>query len=169
MTAQQVLFYVLAGLAVLSALAVVTLRHPIHSAFALIATLFFLAGIFVLLDAHFVAAIQVIVYAGAVMVLFTFVIMLLNLSPEELGPGRITGSKILGVVLLGFAAYAIVHAFAVRGPAPAPPATLPPSFGGIENVGRLLFTKYLFPFEIVSVLLLAAVVGAVVLAKKRLA
>jgi NADH-quinone oxidoreductase subunit J len=166
MTAQQVLFYLMGGLAVLSALAVVTMRHPIHSAFALIATLFFLAGIFVLLDAHFIAAIQVIVYAGAVMVLFTFVIMLLNLSPKELGPGRITGSKVLGVILLGFAGYAIVHAFAgaALASAPEPAAT----FGTVEQVGRLLFKKYLFPFEMVSVLLLAAVLGAVVLAKKRL-
>ena len=166
MTFQQILFYALAALAVLSALAVVTMRHPIHSAFALIATLFFLAGIFVLLDAHFVAAVQVIVYAGAVMVLFTFVIMLLNLTPEELGPGRITGSKIVGIGLLIFAGYSVVSAFAGAS-APAGGAGDAATFGTVEAVGRLLFTKYLFPFEIVSVLLLAAVMGAVVLAKKR--
>jgi NADH-quinone oxidoreductase subunit J len=166
MTVTQILFYALAALTLLSAIGVVAFKHPIHSAFSLIATLFFLAGIFVLLDAHFVAVIQVMVYAGAVMVLFTFVIMLLNLSPAELGPARVTGTKILATLLLGFLAYAVLSSFA-GAPAPAAEAATA-EFGTVEAVGKVLFRKYLFPFEVVSVLLLAAVLGAVVLAKKRL-
>ena len=167
MTFQEVVFYLLALLTVGSAICVVAMRHPIHSAFALIAALFFLAGIFVLLDAHFVAIIQVMVYAGAVMVLFIFVIMLLNLAPEELGPAKVTASKLLGVVLLAFAGYAVIRAY-LETAAPAAVSTAKAIEGTVEEVGKLLFTKYLFPFEIVSVLLLAAILGAVVLAKKRL-
>jgi len=167
MTFPEVLFYLLALLTVGSAICVVAMRHPIHSAFALIATLFFLAGIFVLLDAHFVAIIQVMVYAGAVMVLFMFVIMLLNLAPEELGPAKVTASKLLGVMLLAFSGYAVIGAY-LKTAAPAAASTAKAVEGTVEEVGKLLFTKYLFPFEIVSVLLLAAILGAVVLAKKRL-
>src|SRR5439155_26779111 len=132
-----VLFYPVAALAFLSAVGVVALKHPIHSAFALIGTMFFLAGIFVLLDAHFVAVIQIMVYAGAVMVLFTFVIMLLNLSPEELGPARITATKIVAVLLLVFVAYAVARGFAGGAAAPAPPADAAAGtpFGTVEQVG----------------------------------
>jgi len=166
MSFPEILFYVLALLTVACAVCVVAMRHPIHSAFALIATLFFLAGVFVLLEAHFVAIIQVMVYAGAVMVLFMFVIMLLNLAPEELGPAKVTASKLLGLMLLAFSAYAAVRAY-LTSEAPAAASTGRVVEGTVEEVGKLLFTKYLFPFEIVSVLLLAAILGAVVLAKKR--
>jgi NADH-quinone oxidoreductase subunit J len=168
MTAQQILFYLMAALAVGCAIGVVAFRHPIHSAFSLIGALFFLAGIFVLLDAHFVAAIQVLVYAGAVMVLFMFVIMLLNLSTEELGPARITATKILGILLLGAVGVAMVRTLLEQGSRVSFAKVDVETFGTVEHVGKLLFTRYLFPFEIVSVLLIAAIVGAVVIGKKRL-
>ena len=169
MTSQQILFYLMAALAVGSAITVVAARHPIHGAFALIGTLFFMAGIFVLLDAHFVAVIQVLVYAGAVMVLFTFVIMLLNFSKEEIGPAKINLSKIAGILLVILSAYFVAKAFMGDGAGqPKQFAQIAvATFGTIELVGKELFTKFLFPFEVVSLLLLAAVLGAVVLAKKK--
>jgi len=171
MTTQQILFYLMAALAVGSAVIVVAARHPIHGAFALIGALFFLAGIFVQLDAHFVAVIQVLVYAGAVMVLFTFVIMLLNFSKEELGPPKINLSKIAGVGLIVLCAYFVSKSFMGENNMAAPKQFAEISvatFGTIEHVGMQLFTKFLFPFEVVSLLLLAAVLGAVVLAKKKI-
>lgn len=169
MTSQQILFYLMAALAVASAITVVAARHPIHGAFALIGTLFFLAGIFVLLDAHFVAVIQVLVYAGAVMVLFTFVIMLLNFSKEEIGTAKITLSKIAGVVLIAASAWMVAKSFSGEAAAPKAFAEIAVNtFGTIEHVGKQLFTKFLFPFEVVSLLLLASVLGAVVLAKKKM-
>lgn len=165
---EQILFYLMAALTVFSAVVVVAARHPIHGAFALIATLFFMAGIFVQLDAHFIAVIQVLVYAGAVMVLFTFVIMLLNFSKEEIGPAKLTGGKILGVALVILTAISVIRGFFGEDAPSKVFAKLDAKFGTIEEVGKLVFTQYLFPFEIISLLLLAAVLGAVVLAKKRM-
>ena len=165
---EQILFYLMAAMTVLSAIVVVAARHPIHGAFALIATLFFMAGIFVQLEAHFIAVVQVMVYAGAVMVLFTFVIMLLNFSKEEIGPAKITGSTVIGVALVVVTVGSVVKGFFGEDAKALVFAKVDSAkFGTIEEVGKLMFTNYLFPFEVVSLLLLAAVLGAVVLAKKK--
>jgi len=165
---QLLMFYILGFGAVVSALLMVTNRKPISAAMSLIVTMFCLAGLFVLLNAHLIAALQIIVYAGAIMVLFLFVIMLLNVQEKE---GRTAGH----IVLLQFVAIAIVgsflllmvNQFTLDGSLVAAGPEADP-FGTTKALGRILFTKYLLPFEIASVLLLAAIVGAVILAKRRI-
>ena len=157
-------FLVLAVLTVVSAATVVVHKNPVHSACALVVTLFLLSIFFVGLDAELVAVLQVIVYAGAIVVLFLFVIMLLNLQRDVRatgGPGLVTAAAACGVALT------VVIATALRrAGAPATP-TVPPGFGETAAVARELFTTYLVPFELTSILLLVAIVGAVALAKRQ--
>ena len=161
---ETILFAILAVTAILAALLVVTSPSPIASALYLVVTLFCLAGFYVLLAAPFVAAIQVIVYAGAVVVLILFVIMLLNLQriEEKLPAGwRIAGLTVAGVALL------ILFMVIMKGTAFLPPTEeLPESFSSVKQVGILLFSDYLYAFEVVSILLLLAVIGAVALIRK---
>ena len=143
-------------------------RNPVHGAVALVGTFFCLAGLYVLLAAHLLAAVQVIVYAGAIMVLFTFVIMLLNLTEAELGSARYTTAKYVGVAAVGFV---FAKAIAVIGRGSGRIAAElggPDSFGGVRAVGDTLLRDFLLPFELTSILLLVAVIGAVILAKKRM-
>ncbi len=168
MNIELVLFGAFAVLTLLSAALVIFARSPISSAMALVSTFFFLAGIYVLLWAHTVAALQILVYAGAIMVLFLFVIMLLNLGEEAAGP-RLTFGRIIGgassLGLFGVLAVSIarVHERAME-LAPAQQA----SFGTLKTIGQAIFTTWLLPFEAVSLLLLVAMVGAVVVAKSRI-
>lgn len=166
--AEAVLFWAFGGLAVGMALMVIVLRNPVHCAVALIANLFCLAALFAMLDAHFLAAIQVLVYAGAIMVLFLFVIMLLNLTPAELGRPRQTATKIAGSILLAWVGFKLVTMTIGLHGAGAGFAPAAAGYGSVESVGRLLFGPYLLPFEVASILLLAAILGAVAIAKKRL-
>ncbi|MEW5848479.1 MAG: NADH-quinone oxidoreductase subunit J [Myxococcota bacterium] len=159
------LFWLFAITSVLGSLGVVVSRNPIRGALWLIASLFSVAILFVLLQAHLLAALEVLVYAGAVMVLFLFVIMLLNLRDEELGPRRFTLVKFLGVLA---AAYLLKVLAPPLMAAAGSPATLPDNFGTVEGIGAVLFRDYLLPFELTSLLLLIAVVGAVVLAKRKI-
>jgi len=167
-----VAFWALAGLSILSALLCITRHSPVSAALWLVATLFGVAGMFLVLDAQFLAAIQIIVYAGAIMVLFLFVIMLLNLGrggPSDLRgwPGRI----LAGVIALGLGG----ELWALRGLFQTAAYRLPEGtmaqanaeMGVVDLVAETLFREYLVPFEITSVLLLAAAVGAVVLAKRK--
>src|SRR5512134_768843 len=162
-----ILFLVFALIAVVCGVLVVTQRHPVASAISLVGVMAALAVLYLMLGAQFIAAVQVIVYAGAIMVLFVFVIMLLNAGAEQKS-GRSLPARYLGVplliVLLG------LLSFLIR-------IMLPPSegvrFGGFtggspEAVGRVLFTRYLLPFEVTSVLILVAILGAIVLARKEL-
>ena len=163
-------FFVLAPLLIASALGVVLSRSPIRSALSLVMTLFLLAVMFISLDAHMVAALQVIVYAGAIMVLFLFVIMLLNLQtepPEGGSPARrIVGWGAGGVALA--ALVAAVWSIGQTSP-PVPADAVPPAdFGTTAALSQRLFTHYVLPFEITSVLLLVAIIGSVVLAKRKL-
>ena len=158
-------FFLLATALVVSALAVILHPNPVKSAMALVVTLFLLAVVFVFLEAHMIAALQVIVYAGAIMVLFLFVIMLLNLQQDgavTFAPGGIVaGAAVAGVVM------AIELArLMLRVPFPAV-TSAPQGYGGAQGVARSLFTDFILPFEITSILLLVAVVGAVVLAQRR--
>jgi NADH-quinone oxidoreductase subunit J len=146
---------------------VVFQRHPLRSALWLIVNFFAVAGIYLLAHAEFIAAIQVIVYAGAIIVLFLFVIMLLNLrQPEEAPALPYYGQKLAGVLLSGFIALLMIFAY-TRVKFPAAREMLP-GLGNTESIARSLFTDYLLPFEVTSILLLVAIVGAVVLAKTRL-
>lgn len=138
--------------------------NPIASAIYLVFAFFGLAGLYVLLSAPFVAVLQILVYVGAIMVLFIFVLMLLNLKKEELIYDQVTGKKI-GVVLLGlfFLGFMVFHFVSIP---VLPFANVAVSFGEPKGVGQLLFTHYLIPFELTSILLLVGIIGAVVLGKK---
>jgi len=159
-------FWVLAIPLIAASMGVVVSRNPVHAAISLVAAFFFLAGIYVLLVAHLVAFLQVLVYAGAIMVVFLFVIMLLALRDDELKEARLKGMQWAGV--LGAAGVVTVIAQAIHAAGPLPWRAVGPEFGTVRAVGKLLFTQYLLPFEATSVLLLVAIVGAVVVAKQRI-
>lgn len=139
--------------------------NPVASAIYLVGAFFGLAALYVLLSAPFVAVLQVLVYAGAIMVLFTFVIMLLNIRKEELVYDRVTWRKTAVVLTaLFFAGFLIWHFLKIP---VVPFAPVEEGFGEVHKVGRLMFSKYLIPFELTSVLLLVAIIGALVLGKKE--
>jgi len=161
-------FLLLAAVSIFSALMVILQKNPVSAVLFLVLVFFCLAALFVLLAASFIAAIQLIIYAGAIMVLFLFVLMLLNVRRAEEG-GK-TALKLAGVLVAGL--LLVVTAGLLRSIAiPADSGFLRPAphgLGSVENVGRNLFTVYLLPFEIASFLLLAGIIGAIVLAKRRL-
>jgi NADH-quinone oxidoreductase subunit J len=164
----DILFYVFAALTLLCGVLVIAnpfSRNPVTSAMFLVLTIISMAGLFVLLHAFFLAAVQVLVYAGAVMVLFLFVIMLLDLKEEERRRVKKFG-LITGLVAVG----AIVTIFVkiIRATKPDVSLAAPTLEGEPAALGKLLFTQYLLPFEVVSVLLLVAMVGVILLSKKDL-
>jgi NADH-quinone oxidoreductase subunit J len=165
---EQVLFGAFAVLTLLSAALVISAKSPVSSAMALVSTFFFLAGIYVLLWAHTVAVLQVLVYAGAIMVLFLFVIMLLNLGEE--GPGaRLTFSRILGGgAAIGLFVVLALSIARLHTPTAALTDAQAENFGTLSTIGQAIFTTWLLPFEAVSLLLLVSMVGAVVVAKSRI-
>jgi NADH-quinone oxidoreductase subunit J len=163
-----IFFYLLGAISVLAAIGMVVVRNPVHSAIFLVLTLFNTAGVFVMLGAEFVAAAQVIVYAGAVLVLMLFFLMLID--PEKLperGGGhpvqRIVG-PLLGVILFLEVAAAIANRAMFGAAGNATPENIAFVGGSTQAFGNLLFTQYLLPFEVVSLVLLIGVVGAIVLA-----
>jgi len=159
-----ILFYVFAALALGSALVVVAQRHAIYSAFALIVTLCSLSAIYGLLGSPFIAVLQLVVYAGAIMVLFLFVIMLLNVGREERERDERRGLKVAGGILTGVL---VLQAGAVLARAAVAPA--PVFDASTHKMAEILFSpRYLYAFEATSILILASIVGAVVLAKKDL-
>ena len=166
MTAEQITFFVFAVPLVLSAAGVVVAKSPMYAAMSLVAAFFFMAGIYVLLSAHLIAFMQILVYAGAVMVLFLFVIMLLSLGNEHLEREHYKGMQVLGV--LGVVGMTIVLAMAVTDAVGTDVANVANDFGTVKAVGRALFRDYLLPFEATSLLLLVAIVGAVVVAKEKI-
>jgi NADH-quinone oxidoreductase subunit J len=161
-----VLFYIFAVLAILAAFSVVLQRTPVYSALSLIVVLCALAVEYLLLGAEFLAVVQVIVYAGAIMVLFVLVIMLLNAS-KEIPTDRSRVAKYLGAPLLVVFVGEILYAVWKRFPTHFTPSAPGPG-AGPRAVGELLFRSYVLPFEVTSILILVAVLGAVVLAKKQL-
>jgi len=166
---ETLFFLIVAAIAVISSLLVVTNKNPINSALSLIMTFFCLATLYVMLEAPFMAAIQVIVYAGAIMVLIVFVIMLLNIRSES--GGRTAHARFMGVatglLLLVLTWYLLAKSslLSVKGEIDS---AMIAKVGHTELIGKSLFTDFLLPFEITSILLLAAIVGAVVLSKKKL-
>jgi NADH-quinone oxidoreductase subunit J len=161
-----ILFLIFAMIAVVCGVNVVVQRHPIASAVSLIGVMGSLAILYLLLGAEFIAAVQVIVYAGAIMVLFIFTIMLLNAGAEE-SRGRSWVAQLLGAPLL--IALLALTAWYVRAIAPGESVVFGGFKGGtVHDIGTALFTRYLLPFELTSVLILIAILGAIVLARKEM-
>jgi len=169
LASETIAFYLFGVVAVAASLLVIAQRNPIYSVLLLIASFGAMSGLYVLLEAPFVAVIQIIVYAGAIMVLFLFVIMLLNLQAEALdldarrggGAGLRVAAWLGGAVLAAELAWLFLH---VTLP---PVAAAPLGYGGAVAVARSLFTDSALPFELTSILLLVAVIGAVVLGQRR--
>ncbi|HEX7928817.1 MAG TPA: NADH-quinone oxidoreductase subunit J [bacterium] len=165
-------FYILGFVTVVGALALIVVPNPVYCALSLIGTLFAMAGIFILLSQEFVAAIQILIYAGAIMVLFLFVIMLLNLRTDEQFHIKWSVPKVIGGLVAAGILAQLVAVFsssaAKLGPMGDYPISRLEKEGAVQVVGDLLFTKYVLPFEVISVLLMVAVMGAVVLAKRRI-
>ena len=165
MSAPLFLFYVFAALAVVSALGMVlNVRNTVAAAMSLVVTMVSLAGIYVLLAAYLVAAIQIMVYGGAIVVLFLFVVMLLNLRSDEFLPARQRWLKFAGALL---GVFLLVEGLRVLGGFHEPPP-LPEGFGGYRQLGLSLYTDYLLIVEVISLLLTAAIVGALILAKREI-
>ncbi|RMF95904.1 MAG: NADH-quinone oxidoreductase subunit J [Candidatus Schekmanbacteria bacterium] len=164
-------FYFCASLAVVSAVFMVLKKNPVASVFSLIITFISLAGLYVTLYAHFLAIIQILVYAGAIMVLFLFVVMLLDLREDEIFFKVQKGVKIGGIFLVGillaevwFVASSISKNILSKGN--FTPDAIAREGGNTMLLGKLLFTKYLLPFELTSVLLLVAIIGAVLMSRR---
>jgi NADH-quinone oxidoreductase subunit J len=165
MSAPLVVFFVLAAMAILGAISLIVQRHPIHSALSLIVVMIALAGLYLLMGAEFVAAVQIIVYGGAIMVLFVFVIMLLNAGVEE----RTNFSKLAGlaglpltIALMGLLAAAVARSTDRVQAASATGAVAP-----TKALAGLLFQDFVYPFELTSFLILVAILGAIVLAQRE--
>ena len=159
-------FAIAAAVTVGAGLLVVTQRNPIYSAISMLACFLGLAVIYLNLAAPFLAAIHVLVYTGAILVLFLFVIMLLNLKPDELGveyPLKVRGA--IAVLCAGLFGLIALPLWQDQRPMPK---ESPTGFGGVEQVGQALFVDYALPFELISVLIMVAVFGGVLLAKKKL-
>ena len=160
------LFWFFGGIAIAGALLMICFRNPIASAFCLIVTMLALSAIFFMLNAQFIGAVQILVYAGAVMVLFLFVIMLLNLQEDPEERSAVTTLSAAGglcVLFVGLLVYLVGSSSS--GVAAAVPQ---PGFGTIQSIAEALFLRLMLPFEITSVLMLVAIVGAVVLAKRKI-
>jgi NADH-quinone oxidoreductase subunit J len=165
MSAELIVFFVLAAIAVLGAISLIVQRHPIHSALSLIVVMVALAGLYLLQGSEFVAAVQIIVYGGAIMVLFIFVIMLLNAGEEE----HTNFSKLaniagipLAVAVAGFIGAAILHSGQ-----PLPSTAAEGTLTSTKTLSMMLFREFVYPFELTSFLILIAILGAIVLAQRE--
>jgi NADH-quinone oxidoreductase subunit J len=170
----QLFFLYFAGIIVLTAVLVVAMKNPIYSALSLLIMFFHVAGLYVTLHAEFLAAVQIIVYAGAILVLYLFVVMLLNVRREDRYHSQAPAGAFLGlailteVVLLFFQQHYAAPPPGQPGP---PDGTVQPALeavGNTETIGEVLYSIYLFPFEVASLILLVAMIGAIILAKKKL-
>lgn len=164
-----IVFYLFAALAIIAALGVITLRNPVYSALSLAVVFVSLAALYVLLSAPFIAAAQVMIYAGAILILFVFVIMMLSPDSDQ-GAGALKFQRPLAIVFGLVLAIELVVALATAVLAPTQGQFTPEriaQIGSVQAVGASLFTDFMLPFEITSLLLLVAIVGVIVLAKKR--
>jgi NADH-quinone oxidoreductase subunit J len=167
MTATEILFWFLSALALFSALMVLVSKNPVHSVLWLIVVFFSISGHYILLNAQFLAIVNLIVYAGAIMVLFLFVIMLMNLNTET-EPQKNLLLKLAGVVAGCLLLTVMVSAVRSAGEIKSSQALMNEGdIGLIQNLGKVLFTQYVVPFELSSILFLSAMVGAVVIGKKE--
>jgi len=159
-------FYLFAAIAIAGALGMVlNTRNTVAAALSLVLTMVSLGGVYVLLEAYLIGALQILIYAGAIVVLFLFVVMLMNLRQEEFSPQRQRVTKIAGAVI-GF--LVLLQFLQLIHGAFGEPAAIIEGFGGYRQVGAVLFTDYVLAFEATSLLLLAAMVGAVILAKRKI-
>lgn len=161
----QIFFFYFAGIIATTSLLVVALRNPVYSALALLIMFFHVAGLYVTLHAEFLAAVQIIVYAGAILVLYLFVVMLLNVKREERYHNQLPVAGLLGVMLFTEVMLLLIQS---RSAPPASAVAPDPvsSAGNTETIGEVLYSTYLFPFEVASLILLVAMIGAIILAKK---
>ena len=167
MSTSQILFWFLSVLALFSAIMVVISKNPVHSVLWLIVVFFAISGHYLLLNAQFLAIVNIIVYAGAIMVLFLFVIMLMNLN-KETEPKKNIWMKFSGVISGGLLLWIFISASRSAGDIAGKNALLKDGdIGLIQNLGKVLFSEYALPFEISSILFLSAMVGAVVIGKKN--
>lgn len=165
---EQVFFFYFALVIAVSSMLVVALRNPIYSALSLLIMFFHVAGLYVTLHAEFLAAVQVIVYAGAILVLYLFVVMLLNLHQDDRYHQQWPVAAVIGLTLVVEAVMlSLVKGQAIP-PAPANTETAVEGIGNTEALGDVLYSTYLFPFEVASLILLVAMVGAIILAKRDL-
>lgn len=164
---EQVLFFFVAAIAVLSAASFVFNRNPIYSILSLIVTMFSIAGMYVLLNAQFLGIVQVIVYAGAIMVLFLYILMMLNLNKADEGKKQ-NALKFIGVFSGGILLVGMLGAFRGVKQNIVAGDGIDYSVGLTKNLGRLLFNEYVLPFELASILILAGIVGAVLIGKRDL-
>ena len=173
MASDALLFYTFAAVSVIGSLLVVLQKNPVYSVLAIIGSFFGLAGLYVLLEAPFVAVVQIIIYAGAIMVLFLFVVMLLNIPREDAAewdrshplyrPMAVRIGAVLAVLLALQLGWALSRTAGLAGTVGADTIAV----SSVRELGRVLFTDYMFAFEVTSILIIAAMVGAVVLARKR--
>jgi NADH-quinone oxidoreductase subunit J len=165
---QWLVFLGMAFTSLIASLLLVTRKNPIHSALFLVLNFLCVAVLYLLLQSQFIAIIQVVVYAGAIVMLIVFVIMLLDLE-EELRSGlKIIYSKVIGAFLALIFLLGILYSVVAKSPTGNTGSYTPEKMtANVKAVGEVLFTQYLFPFEIVSILLVAAIIGAVILSKKR--
>ncbi len=164
-SAEGVIFAILSIGIVAMALFCMTRRNPVTAVMSLVATFFGLAALYATLSAHFLAVLQVLVYAGAIMVLFIFVVMILNREESTLISLRGLPTRVLGV---GAGLYLLLVFFQIVIPdVVTPPAPIPDSYGTVASIGNILFREFTFPFEAISVLLLVAVVGGVVISRSN--
>lgn len=164
MSISEIIFYVLAVLSVISGIAVVSAKNPVHSVLFLIVTFFCIAGQYLLMNAQFLFVVQIIVYAGAIMVLFLFVLMLLNLS-KETEPNKSNLMKMIATISAGLLMVTMVGAFR-NSLELAPTNQAIEGMGLVKNLGKVLFKDFVVPFEVSSILFLAGMVGAVLLGKR---
>lgn len=163
-----ILFMILGTLAIGSAIVTIASRHPVRSAMALVLHFFMLSGLYLTLNAQFIAAIQILVYAGAIMVLVVFVIMLLNLSNEEKLKLKLSSRYVLGWVFGSALAFLLMTLYITHSSLSQFNEETAAAIGTVNNLGNELFTNYIVPIELIGVLLTVTIVGALVLAKKKL-
>lgn len=163
----QYLFYFLSFLAVMCALLVVISKNPVHSVLYLVLVFFALAGHYIVLNAQFLAAVHIIVYAGAIMVLFLYVIMMMNLNNTESEPHKSNLLKLVAVIASGLMLVVMVAALKDAGSVKISTDIARTDVGLIKNLGHVLFTEYLLPFEVSALLFLSAMVGAVLIGKNE--
>lgn len=163
-----IFFAFLAIFSIASAIVTISAKSPVVSAVSLIFNFFMLSGLYLMLNAQFVAAIQILVYAGAIMVLVIFVIMLLNLGKEEAVVRKFHLRRILAIIFVAVMIIQFVMIFLLNKSGMQQLAANASSQSTVQSIGKALFTDYLLPFEAISILLLAAIIGAIVLAKRKL-
>ena len=161
----SIIFFVIAAWVTIFAIVTITRRNPVSAVMSLVATFFGLAALYASLSAHFLAVIQVLVYAGAIMVLFIFVVMILN--REEVAPLALRPMRLLGVAAAVYLLFVFADVVSVGTTTGAVPAAVPETYGTVASIGDILFREFLYPFEAISLLLLVAIVGGVVVSRSH--